>query len=364
MMPVTRINIGPMYPSTHGELRMVVYVDGNIIKRVEPRIGFLHRGVEKLMETRTYMQNPPYIEKLDYVAPLSWDDLYVSTVEMALGIQVKEAAQYARVVMLEFQRIASHLLWLGTFCNNIDMFFTVVMWAFRDRAMIIRFLEDVTGDRMFYMNLRLGGLNRPLPADFSERAHKLADYLEKTIPQYGEFLNNGPFAERTKGIGILEKDEAIAHGVSGPVLRASGVDEDVRKSNPYYIYDKLRFIVPTGYKGDVHSRFVVRYKEMLQSARIIQQALDKTPGGDVVGMPIKLIGPAAKPDTVINNRELPKGEGLIYMVPDAQRPYRIYLRSPIYSNLAVLSHITKECKTADLFSILGSLDVVMGECDK
>jgi len=362
-MPITQINIGPVHPSTHGVLRMVVDVDGGIIKRLDIHIGFLHRGVEKLMETRMYMQNPSYVERLDYIAPLSWDDLYVSTVEMALGIQVKEAAQYARVIMLEFQRIASHLFWFGTFCNDIGIP-TISTWAFRDRATIIRLLENISRSRVFYTNLRLGGLNTPLPADFSEQALELIDYLEKVIPQYKKFLNNSPFAERTKGIGVLEKDEAIAYGVSGPVLRASGVDEDVRKSNSYYIYEKLNFVVPVEYKGDAYSRFIIHYKEMLQSVKIIRQALGKMPGGDVVGMPIKLIGSAAKPEAVINSRELPKGEGLIYMVPGPQKPYRIYLRSPVSSNLAVLSHVTKECKMADLFSIISSLDVVMGECDK
>lgn len=359
-----RINVGPVHPSTHGVIRLLVDLDGDTIKSVETHIGFLHRGVEKLMETRMYMQNPSYTEKLDYIAPISWDDLYINTIEKALGIEVKDAAQYARVVLLEFQRIASHLLWLGTFCNDMGMFFTAFMWAFRDREMIIRLLEDVSGGRMFYLNLRLGGLNRPLPPDFSERVYKLIDYLEKKVPEYDKFLNNSLFIERTKNIGVLRKDEAIEYGVSGPVLRASGIEEDVRKSNPYYIYDKLKFNIPIEYGGDAYSRYKVRYKEMLESIKIIKQAIEKMPPGDVIGMPIKLIGPQAKPEVIINNRELPKGEGLIYMVPDVQRPYRIYLRSPIYSNLAVFSHIVKEHKFADLFAILGSLDIVMGECDK
>src|ERR1700691_1267814 len=174
LMATMRINIGPIHPSTHGVLRLVVDVDGDTIENIEPHIGFLHRGVEKLMETRMYMQNPSYTEKLDYIAPLSWDDMYVSAVEQAVGIAVKEKAQYARAILLEFQRIASHLLFLGTLCNDTGQLLTVFCWAFRERAQVIKLLEDVSGGRMFYVNLRLGGLYQDLPADFSKRAAKLA----------------------------------------------------------------------------------------------------------------------------------------------------------------------------------------------
>lgn len=361
-----RINVGPIHPSTHGVLRLVVDVDGDTVKNVEPHVGFLHRGVEKLMETRMYMQSPSYTEKLDYIAPLSWDDLYVAAVEKATGIEVKERAQYARTILLEFQRIASHLLWLGAFCNDSGQLLTNFMWAFRERARVLKLLEDVSGNRMFYVNLRLGGLYRDLPPDFRERSYALSDYLERQIRQYPETLEKNPiFMERTKGIGKLRKLEAINYGVSGPVLRASGIEEDVRVSNPYYVYNKVKFRVPIGVNGDNYDRYRVRYEEMMQSIKIIRQVLDMMPeSGDVKGMPIKLIGPSAKPDPVIVERELPRGEGIIYMIPDKQRPYRISMRSPTFINLAAIKKLTLNAKFADIFPTLGSLDLVFGEVDR
>ncbi|MDE1856545.1 MAG: NADH-quinone oxidoreductase subunit D [Candidatus Micrarchaeota archaeon] len=364
-MAVMRINIGPVHPSTHGVLRLVVDVDGDMIKRVEPHIGFLHRGVEKLMETRMYMQSPSYLEKLDYISPLSWDELYVASVEKALGAEVKQDAQVARVVMLEFQRIANHLLWLGTFCNDMGNLFTIFMWAFRERSKVLKFLEETTGGRMFYVNIRVGGLNRPLPANFADEAHGLCDYLEEKIAGYGDLIEKSSiFMERTKGVGRLSKADAVAYGAAGPVLRASGIEEDARKSKPYYIYDKIDFIVPTGYRGDTYDRYKVRYIEMQQSIKIIRQALGMLKGNDVVGAPIRLIGPQAKPDTVLLSRELPKGEGIVYMVPDKQRPYRISLRSPAFINLSLLPKLAEGSKFADLFPIFGSLDIVLGEVDR
>jgi NADH-quinone oxidoreductase subunit D len=347
-------------------LKLVVDVDGDTVIKVDPHIGFLHRGVEKLMETRTYMQSPSYTEKLDYVGPLSWDDLYVSAVEKATGIEVAERAQQLRMILLEFQRIASHLLWLGTFANDLGQFFTIYMWAFRERAMVLKLMQDVSGGRMFYVNLRLGGFSRELPEDFRQRAYGLSDYLEESILGYPDVLDgNSVFMERTRGIGVMYREAAIEYGVSGPVLRASGVEEDVRKVMPYYQYEKMKFDVPTGSRGDCFDRYRVRYEEMLQSIRIIRQTLDVMPEtGSVVGMPIKLIGPDAKPDPVIVQRELPRGEGLIYMIPGKQKPYRISLRSPTFINLAALPRLSEGCKFADLFSIVGSLDLILAEVDR
>lgn len=361
-----QINVGPIHPSTHGVLRLVVDLDGDTVKRVEPHIGFLHRGVEKLVETRLYMQSPSYMEKLDYVAPLAWDELFVSAVEKATGTQVKERAQYARMVLLEFQRIASHLLWLGTFCNDMGQMFTAFMWAFRDRAMVIKFLEDVAGSRMFYVNLRLGGLDRELPPDFKQEGLELADYLEDRVHEYRELLEDNPiFIERTRGVGVLKLDDAIDLGVSGPVLRGSGLREDARRSKPYYFYDKVRFSVPVQSRADSLARYRVRMEEILESVKIVKQVLEMMPEkGDVKGLPIKLLGPNANPDPVIISRELPRGEGLIYMIPDKQKPYRISLRSPAFANLSALSKLCEGVKFADIFTILGSLDIVLAEIDR
>ncbi len=364
-MAVMRINVGPIHPSTHGVLRLVVDVDGDTIKNVEPHIGFLHRGVEKLCETRMYMQNPSYFEKLDYISPMSWDEIYVAAVEAAMGIEVKEAAQYARVILLEFQRIANHLLWIGTLCNDIGQLFTMFMWCFRERAQVLKLLEDVSGGRMFYVNMRLGGLNRPLPQDFADRAYALTDYIKEKITQYEEVLDsNEIFLERLRGVGRLSAADAVDFGVSGPVLRASGIEEDVRKSFPYYVYDKINFSIPTKADGDSYARYRVRYEEITESIRIIRQALENMPNTDVVGMPIKLIGPNAKPEPVVVRRELPKGEGLIYMVPDKQRPYRVSIRSPAFINLSVLPKLLEGAKFADIFAVFGSLDIIFGETDR
>ncbi|MGC8572261.1 MAG: NADH-quinone oxidoreductase subunit D [Candidatus Micrarchaeia archaeon] len=364
-MPTMRINVGPVHPSTHGVLRLVVDVDGDTIKRVEPHIGFLHRGVEKLSETRMYMQNVSYYNKLDYVAPLSWEDLYVGAVEQAMGIEVKETAQYIRVILLEFQRIANHLLWLGTFCNDLGQMFTAFMWTFRERDKILKFFEHVTGQRMFYNYMRLGGIRKPVPPNFKDEAYQLTDYLEANISEYTKLLDaNSIFKERLRGVGVLSTEDAIEYGVSGPVLRASGVYEDVRKSYPYYIYNKINFFVPQKSEGDSFARYQIRYEEMFQSIKIIRDALAAMPDGDAVGSPVKLIVPPAKDDIVIERRELPKGEGLIYMVPDKQKPYRVSIRAPAFANLSVLPKLVEGAKFADLFAILGSLDIVMAEIDR
>jgi NADH-quinone oxidoreductase subunit D len=361
----TKINIGPIHPSTHGVLRLVVELEGDEIVGVEPHIGFLHRGVEKLLETRLYMQSPSYMEKLDYVAPLGWDDLFVGAVEQATGTPVKESAQYARTILLEFQRIASHLMWLGFVLNDLGQMFTMFMWCFRERDTIIKFLEDVSGSRMFYVNMRLGGLSSQLPPDFKARAYALVDHIAERVAGYPDAIEANPiFHERMKGVGVLSKEDAVNFGVSGPVLRGSGVFYDARKTSPYYVYDKMKFRVPIKTRGDCFDRYRVRYEEIQESIRIIKSALDMMPEGDVLGLPVKLVGPPAKEDPVLISRELPRGEGMIYMIPDKQKPYRISLRSPAFANLAVLSKLASGHKLADLFAVLGSLDVVMAEIDR
>ncbi|MGC8662173.1 MAG: NADH-quinone oxidoreductase subunit D [Candidatus Micrarchaeia archaeon] len=362
---LTRINVGPIHPSTHGVLRLVVTLDGDTIVDVEPHVGFLHRGVEKLVENRMYMQNEGYMEKLDYAAPMAYSDLYVAAVEETMGIQVKERAKYVRLILLEFQRIASHLLWLGTSCNDIGQMFTMFMWTLKDRDLILNLLQDVTGSRMFYVNMRLGGVSIDLPPNFEEHASKLLDYLERRIKDYETYLEKNPiFLERTRNVGILKKKEAIELGVTGPVLRASGVNFDVRNDYSYYVYSKLHFIPQIQVKGDVFSRYKVRMLEMKESIKLIRDAMKSIPEGDALGMPIKLISPEVKESEIIVRRELPRGEGMIFMKTDKQKPYRLSIRSPAFINLSPLRYIAKGAKYADLFAILGSLDLVMADVDK
>jgi NADH-quinone oxidoreductase subunit D len=361
----TRINIGPVHPSTHGVLRLVAEIDGDTVVNLEPHIGFLHRGVEKLVETRMYMQSPPYMEKLDYIAPMSYDEAYVATVEKAMGVEVKERAMWVRTVLLELQRIASHLLWLGTMANDVGQFFTVFMWCFKDRDLVLRLLQEASGARMFYVNMRIGGLIRDLPPGFEDRAREVLDYLDKQVKKYADFLERNPiFMERMKGVGVMSKEMAVDLGVTGPVLRGSGISYDVRKDNPYYVYERLNFQTQVRSEGDCFARYRVRMLELHESIRLVRDALAKMPAGDAIGMPVKLILPNAKNRIVSVSRELPRGECMMYMVADPQKPYRLAIRSPTFINLAALRHISRGCRTADIFAILGSLDVVMGDCDR
>jgi len=364
-MAITRINVGPIHPSTHGVLRLVVDLDGDTIVKVEPHIGFLHRGVEKLVETRMYMQSPPYMEKIDYIAPMSVDELYVSAVEKALGIDVKERAQYVRVALLELQRIASHLLWLGGICNDLGQLFTAFMWVFRDRDMVLKLLETATGQRMFYVNMRLGGMVRELPEGFDEKTLEFLDYMEDRMKEYESFIEKNPiFIQRMKGIGVLSRKDAKEYGVTGHVLRGSGITYDVRKDNPYYVYKDLGFSPKHQTQGDNLARYRVRMMEIRESIRLVREALTRMPGGSALGMPIKLISPNAKNRTVAVSRENPRGEEMMYMVADPQRPYRLSIRAPTFINLAALNHMAQGSKFADLFSILGTLDLMMADVDR
>ena len=364
-MMLTKINVGPIHPSTHGVLHLVVELDGDTIANVEPHIGFLHRGVEKLAETRMYMQNPPYMEKLDYVAPMGADELYVSTVEKALGIEVNERAQYQRMILLELQRIASHLFFIGALTNDMGMMFTGYMWGFRDREMILRLLEEATGQRMFYVNMRLGGMAHEFPADFEQHVIENMDYIEKRMGDYEKFLEKNPlFIERTKGIGILSRDDAITLGTTGHVLRASGVSYDVRKDNPYYFYKELGFRAVSFSDGDSFARYRTRVMEIRESIRLIREAFRKMPDGNSLGQMVKLRMPPVKNKVVRVAREVPRGEEFMYLVADDQKPYRLSIRSPIFINLSALNHMAKGHRYADLFPILGSLDVVMADVDR
>ena len=364
-MAETRINIGPVHPSTHGVLRLVVTLDGDTITHVEPHIGFLHRGVEKLVETRMYMQSPSYMEKLDYVAPLCHDELYVSAVEALLGIAVKERAQWVRVVQMELQRIASHLFFLGTVLNDIGQLFTMFMWVFKDRDLVLRLLEEGTGGRMFYVNMRVGGVNRDLPPGFAEHAYKVLDYLEHRVKEYEDYLDSSSiFMERMKGIGVLDGKRAINMGVTGHVLRASGVEYDARKAHPYYVYEKLRFRQMVENGGDCYSRYKVRMREIIESIRLVREALHLMPEGDAIGMPIRLIGPLPKEKEVTVRRELPRGEGMMYLVADGQRPYRLAIRAPCFINAYTLEHLPVGHRLQDLFAIMASIDLVLADVDR
>ncbi len=364
-MTITRINVGPVHPSTHGVVRLVVDLDGDTIVNIEPHIGFLHRGVEKLAEERMYMQIPPYMEKLDYVAPMSYNDAYVATVEEAMGIEPTERAKYIRTILLELQRIASHLLSVGSLCNDLGQMFTSFMWVFKDRDIILDLLQEATGARMFYMNMRLGGLNQDLPPGFIERAIKVMNYMEKRVVEYESYIEkNSVFSERMKGVGILTREQAKELGVTGPVLRASGVNYDVRKNDPYYVYGKFHFNTKTMQDGDNFSRYKVRMLEIHESIRIVKASLKTLPEGEAKGAPVKLRSPVPVKKSVVVSRELPRGECVMQLITGEQKPYRLAIRSPSFINLAALSHIVKGSRFADLFATFGSLDIITGCVDR
>jgi NADH:ubiquinone oxidoreductase subunit D len=362
---ITRINIGPVHPSTRGGLRIVADIDGDTVADVEPHVGFLHRGVEKLAETRDYLQNLPYLEKLDYVAPMSYGDIYIAAVESALGVLVGERAAYARTILLELQRIASHLLWLGTMANDLGQPSSIFMWAFRDRDKILRLLEETSGARMFYVNMRLGGLVKDFHPDFAERTEEVLGLLEKRIRDYDSFATKNPvFNERLRGVGTLTREMATELGVTGPVLRGSGVEYDVRKESPYYAYKRLNFRTQSRSEGDCLARYRVRMLEIRESMRLVRDAFRKMPEGSAVGTPIRITLPRPERDVVQVSRETPRGECMVYMVADMQGPYRLSIRSPSFVNLTALREISRGCRVADLFAILGSLDLVMGDVDR
>ncbi len=361
----TRINIGPVHPSMQDSLRLVVDVEGDTVVGVEPHVGLLHRGVEKLVENRAYMQNPAYMEKLDYAAPLAYDDLYVAAVEDAVGAAVGERAMYERTILLELQRIASHLLWLGTMANDLSPESSLFMWTLRDRDMVLRLLQEVSGSRMFYVNMRLGGLARDFQPGFGERAVSVIDQLRKRVKEYESFIDKDPvFKERLVGVGKLTKEKAIDLGVTGPVLRGSGVESDARKDKPYYAYEKLNFRAHMKRDGDCFARYKVRMMELAESMRIVKDGLKGLPDGSSVGIPVSLVVPEIRKRVVCVSRETPRGECMMYMVADPQRPYRLSIRSPSFINLAAIREMARGCRMADLFAILGNLDVVMGDVDR
>lgn len=361
----SRINIGPFHSGTCGALRLAVELEGDTVVDVEPHVGFLHRGVEKLAETRMYMQNAPYMEKLDYASPMSYSEAYVAAVEEAIGVRVGATAAYARTILLELERIASHLLWLSNMADALGQRSSVSMWALRDRDVVLRLLEECGGSRMFYVSMRLGGLARDFNPGFEERAAAVLEYVEKRIGEYDSFIRKDPvFVGRLRGVGRLSRRMAIELGVSGPVLRASGVEYDVRDKAPYCAYGDLSFALQARGEGDCLARYAVRILEIRESVRLVREAFNKIPPGSAVGAPLRLVVPRPGKRISRISRETPRGECMLYLVTDARSPYRLSIRSPSFANLGALRELAKGRRMADLFAILGSLDLVMGDVDR
>ncbi len=382
------LNMGPQHPSTHGVLRLELELDGEIIQSCRPHIGYLHTGVEKEAEYKTFHQVIPMTDRLDYLAPMSNNLAYVLAVEKLCGIEVPKRAQYIRVMMTELTRIASHLVWLGTHAMDIGAM-SVFLYCFREREMILDMYEEVSGVRMMSSYFRIGGVHE----DITDRLVQLIREFIQVFPlrwkEYdGLLTQNRIFMNRTQGIGILTKEEAINYGLSGPCLRGSGVKWDLRKAHPYSSYQDFDFEIPTEAAGDVYARYLVRLREMKESLKIVQQALDNMPDGPVVSDDRKYI-PPPKPEAKKNMEQLihhfllysegfkapegevyhaieaPKGELGVFLVSDgSNKPYRMHWRGPSFVNLQSLPQMAKGRFIADLVAIIGSIDIVLGEVDR
>ncbi len=358
------LNMGPQHPSTHGVLRLVVTLDGENVVEVVPDIGYLHSSVEKMMEYRTYVQNVALTDRgMDYLIALNNEEAYCLAVEHLAGIEVPERARYIRVICNELNRIASHLVWLGTW--GIDLGATTVfLWCFREREMILDLFEKVTGGRLHHVYFRIGGVYADLPDGWIDECSRFLDYFPPRVDEYEQLLTANPiFVARTRGVGVLTRQAAITMGASGPVARASGVAQDIRKVAPYEVYDRLEFDVPAQPEGDCFARYCVRVEEMRQSVRIIRQALRKLPGGEVrTRVPMTMRAPRGE---AYVRTESPRGDLGVYVVSDGgETPYRVKVRAPSFNNLYALTEMMKGWKVADVIAILGSIDIVLSDVDR
>ncbi len=358
------LNMGPVHPSTHGVFRMRLTLDGEVVVNLEPVFGYLHRGVEKLAEERTYTGIIPLTDRLDYVSSMSNNLAYVLAVEKLAGISVPERAEYLRIIMVELQRIANHLIAIGSFMNDCGAYFTPFLYMFRERERIVDLFDMVCGQRLLYNYIRPGGVSLDIPEEFIPALRKFLDQMPRYIDEYERLLKeNEILLARTKGVGILPAETAINASMSGPVLRGSGVEWDLRKADPYSIYDRFEFDIPIGTAGDCYDRYRMRVEEMKQSLRIVEQAVEQMPLGPVKSEVPHLIRPPV--GEAYARVEAPKGELGFYLVSDNSiAPYRCHIRAPSLMNLTVIREMTVGWKIQDLIITFGSIDITMGEVDR
>lgn len=358
------MNMGPQHPSTHGVLSLELKLDGEIIRECTPHIGYLHRSMEKIAENRTYTQFIPFTDRLDYVASMNNNLAYVMAVEKLLNLELSERAKYLRVIIAELNRIASHLVAIGTFAQDLGAFATPLFYCFREREPIIDIFDQICGNRLTYNYMRIGGVQFDLPAGVAEKIKEFIQYLRPKVDDYERLLTyNTIFLARSKHVGVLSREMAINYSVTGPNLRASGVKWDLRKDEPYLVYDKFEFDVPIGENGDAWDRYKVRIEEVRQSLRIVEQAISSLPEGDPTVKVGRIHKPA--PSEAYCRTENPRGELGFYLVSDGSAyPYRLKIRSPSFSNLAVIPELVRGTRMADLVCVLGSFDILMGEIDR
>ena len=383
------LNVGPSHPTTHGVLRLMMDLDGDVITRCEPVLGYLHRGDEKIAENMTYNQFVPYTDRLDYLSPLANNVAYAIAVEKLTGLELPERCEAIRVLVCELARVSSHLLGMGVFGMDAGAW-TPFMYTFTEREKLYTLFEELTGARFTTSYTRIGGVARDIPEGWLPRVEKFCDQLPKAIDEVEKLLTrNRIFLDRTEGIGAISKDQAIAYGLTGPNLRASGVDLDLRKDKPYSGYDQYEFDVPIGTKGDCYDRYLVRIEEVRQSILIIKQVIASFPGGPwycedakkifappkekimtsmeelIQNFMIVTEGPQVPPGEVYFEAENPKGALGFYLVSKGGGvPYRLKIRAPSFCNLSILEELVPGHMLSDITVILGSLDFVMGECDR
>jgi NADH-quinone oxidoreductase subunit D len=357
------LNMGPQHPSTHGVLRVILKLDGEKVLGTECVIGYLHRGVEKIAEHRTYAMFNPYVDRMDYVAAVSNGLGYCEAVEKLMNVQAPPRANYIRVILTELNRMASHMLWLGTHALDIGAI-TPLFYTFRDREEILKIFEKYCGARLTTHAFRIGGCLYETYDGFEDDVTKFCTFVEPKLGEYETLLTtNRIWLERTKGVGYISAEDCKALGVTGPVLRASGVKWDLRKAQPYAAYSDFEFDIPTGQNGDTYDRYIVRIKEMHQSLRIIRQAVGAIPEGPIMAKIPKVLKPPV--GEIYHSIEAPKGELGYFIVSDGStQPYRIRVRPPSFVNLQALDKMVRGQLVADVVAVIGTIDIVLGEVDR
>lgn len=382
------MNFGPQHPAAHGVLRLILEMDGEVVERADPHIGLLHRGTEKLIEYKTYLQAIPYFDRLDYVSPMAQEHVFALAVEKLLGLEIPMRAKYIRVLFCEITRILNHLLNITTMAIDVGAM-TPLLWGFEEREVLMGFYERVSGARLHANYFRPGGVHKDLPPGLAEDIMAFANRFPKVIDDLeGLLTDNRIFKQRTVNIGVVTAEQALDWGFTGPMLRASNVAWDLRRNQPYEVYDQLEFFIPVGQNGDCYDRYLVRMEEMRQSVRIIKQCLEKMPQGPVKVDDYKVTPPPrAKMKTSMEALihhfklytegyhvpkgetytvvEAPKGEFGVYLVSDgSNRPYRCKIRPPSFAFMQAFDFMAKGHMLADVPSIIGSLDIVFGEIDR
>lgn len=360
------ISMGPQHPSTHGVFRMNVVLDGEVVVRLKPVFGYLHRNHEKIAENETYLGSMPYTDRLDYLCSITNNWGYALAVEKLAGLQVPERAEYLRVITGELTRLQNHACLLGFLLQDMGSSGTPLMYAFREREKILDLLEALTGSRMMCNYMRFGGCRCDLPAGWLDQARQFVAGFPRFLDEYERLLvGNEILMERTQGIGVLSKELAIASAISGPMARASGVNYDIRKVDNYGIYSRFSFRVPLGSHGDVYDRYMIRFLEMRESLKILNDAMRDLPDGPIVDPKMKPRGFRPKPGEAYGRIESPKGELGFYLISDGSpNPYRYRVRPPSLINLTILEDLCLGHNVADVVAILGSVDIVLGEVDR